>query len=410
MIFLKAALFLKDQLKKIRLDFLTAILLLQAIGLLSLYSATHGAHSSNSHLFYRQLIWLGAGWLVFFIVYGIRYRALSALHWPLYGAHIALLALTLFKGEGVRRWLSLGVVNFQPSETLKWALTLTFACLLSQRRRFRKPLDGFELIWSLALILLPLILIVLQPDLGTAGISFLIAASLILFNGIQKKALLIGMALFVISLPLAWSFLLKDYQKNRIISFVNPKKDSKGIGYNVIQSKIAIGSGQFYGKGFAKGSQNQLLFLPERHTDFIFSVISEEYGFFGSMLTAGLFWILIFLILSSAAAARDRLWGVSLPRRRRFFLLARLFEHGHDYGPFSCYRSASAFAFLRRIPHAGGHGLFRACRLCGAPKGAVFKPRLNRRPLSAFSGRFFCGARLTKDRAALKDDAKLSLI
>lgn len=306
---MKFLIFIKDHFKKIKPDLLAAVLLLQIIGLLALYSATKGAYSSNSHLFYRQMLWLLGGWVVFFTAYSLHYRLLYKTGWFLYGIHIVFLIMTLmFQGpeDRVRRWLDFGFFKYQPSETLKLVLVLTVAGLLS-RRRFKKSLSSTELFQYGLILLLPVSLVVIQPDLGTAGITLLVTGSLILFNGIQKKVFMTTLALFLLSLPFAWSFLLEPYQKNRVISFIQPKKDSQGIGYNVIQSKIAIGSGRFYGKGFTKGTQNQLQFLPERHTDFIFSVISEEYGFFGSLITLGLFWILIFLILTSASTSRDRL-------------------------------------------------------------------------------------------------------
>ena len=298
----------KDHFKKIKWEMLAIILLLQCIGLLALYSATRGAYSSNSHLFYRQLLWLFSGWLIFFYIYNLHYRLLEKFSWILYGAQIIFLILTLTMGTGetAKRWLDLSFFAYQPSETLKFVLVLTVASMLS-RRKFKKPLSLKELIPLALTILVPVSLVLIQPDLGTAGLVLLITGSLVLLNGIQRKVFISILALFVGFLPVAWSFLLVPYQKNRVISFMSPQKDSQGLGYNVIQSKIAIGSGQFFGKGFTKGTQNQLQFLPERHTDFIFSVISEEYGFFGSLITLGLFWILIFFVLSLAASAKDRL-------------------------------------------------------------------------------------------------------
>ena len=301
--------FIKDHFRKIRPDFLAAVFLLQIIGLFALYSATAGAYSSNSRLFYRQGLWLLAGWVVFFIIYGLHYRWLYKTRWILYGSHLIFLVLTLVFGKGddaVNRWLDLGFVNYQPSETLKFVLVLIAAGLLSHRK-FKQSLSLREFVGYGLIILLPVSLVVIQPDLGTAGLTLLITGSLILFNGIRRKVFIVASLCFLSSLPLAWHFMLEPYQKNRVISFVQPQKDSQGTGYNVIQSKIAIGSGRFYGKGFTKGTQHQLQFLPERHTDFIFSVISEEYGFFGSLITLGLFWILIFLILNSASTSKDRL-------------------------------------------------------------------------------------------------------
>lgn len=301
--------FIKDHFRKIRPDFLAIILLLQIIGLFALYSATAGAYSSNSHLFYRQGIWLLISWVVFFVIYSLHYRWFHKIAWFLYAMHLAFLILILFFGgraDTVNRWLNLGFVYYQPSETLKFALVLIVSSLLS-RRKFKKPLSLKEFLQYSLIILLPVSLVMVQPDLGTAGLALLIAGSLMLFNRIQKKIFIVAILCFLSSLPLVWHFLLEPYQKSRVVSFIQPQKDSQGTGYNVIQSKIAIGSGRFYGKGFTKGTQHQLQFLPERHTDFIFSVISEEYGFFGSLITLGLFWILVFLILNSASTSKDRL-------------------------------------------------------------------------------------------------------
>ena len=299
----------RDYIGKIRWDFLSLVLLIQATGLTGLYSATGGAYSSNSHLFFRQGLWLLAGWAVFFAFSGLHYRRFQKISFRLYILHIILLILTLIlnKGSGgVSRWLDLGLFHYQPSETLNFSLALLAADRLS-RRPFRKPLNYKELFVNGLLILLPVVLVMVQPDLGTAGLTLLTIGSLLLFNGVQRKAFLALSLCFLVSLPLAWRFVLKDYQKTRLTGFVQPQKDSQGAGYNVIQSKIAIGSGRLEGKGFTKGAQHRLQFLPERHTDFIFSVISEEWGFLGSLFTLGLFWAALFLILNSAGSAKDRL-------------------------------------------------------------------------------------------------------
>ena len=191
---------------------------------------------------------------------------------------------------GSRRWLDLGLFNYQPSETFKIILIFLLARILSTKRSWR-AMTTMELIKPLCLILFPVLFIIFQPDLGTALITLIITSSIIVFAKVHKNILFFSI-LFILSIsPIAWNFVLKDYQKNRILTFISPGRDPRGTGYNTIQSKIAIGSGQFLGKGFQKGTQSQLEFLPERHTDFIFSVLSEEHGFIGSVVTILLFFI-----------------------------------------------------------------------------------------------------------------------
>ena len=290
--------------------FILVILLLQGIGLVSLYSATHGADSSNNLIFFQQQIfWLLIGWLVFFVIYHLDYNFIKKFTWPFYGLHVLFLILILFlnpETQNVNRWLDLGWFHYQPSEFLKFVLVLFLSYKLSQRK-FKEPLNILQLIEYGVFIFVPISLVMAQPDLGTAGINILILSTLIFFNGVDKKAFITIVLIIGVSLPLGWNFLLKPYQKSRITSFIHPEKDPKGKGYNVIQSKIAIGSGQLFGKGFTKGTQNQLQFLPERHTDFIFSVLSEEYGFLGSFITLALFVILIFFTLNYASTSRNQL-------------------------------------------------------------------------------------------------------
>ena len=302
-------LFFLDQIKKINLYFLFYIVALQSLGLISLYSSTYGMGGDHLFIFRQQIIWIVISWFGFLFICYSKTFFISKIIWPLFWINMIALVLVFFLGKEIyntKRWLDLGWFHYQPSETLKWTLILLVAKHLSQ-----KPLDQIltfkDLIKLFVLILLPVFLIFLQPDLGTAGIILLMAVTLILFNGVEKKILISCLLIFVISLPLAWNFVLKPYQKSRITSFINPGKDPQGTGYNVIQSKIAIGSGQIFGKGFKKGTQNKLQFLPERHTDFIFSVLSEEYGFVGSSLTLALFFLLISYIFKLASQTRNRL-------------------------------------------------------------------------------------------------------
>lgn len=302
-------LFFLAQFKKINLYFLFCILALQAVGLLSLYSAAYGSYGENLFLFKQQVIWLLLGWLGFFFIFYSKIHFLSKAIWPLFFINVICLVLVFFLGKevyGAKRWLDLGLFLYQPSETLKFILTLLIAKKLSQRR-FGQILTFTDLTKLCLVIFPPILLIFLQPDLGTAGIILLMVSILILFNGVEKKTLISLLLVFLVSTPLVWNFLLKPYQKSRVTSFIKPGFDPQGTGYNVIQSKIAIGSGQVFGKGFKKGTQNKLQFLPERHTDFIFSVLSEEYGFMGSGLTLMLFFLMISFIFKLASHSRDRL-------------------------------------------------------------------------------------------------------
>jgi rod shape determining protein RodA len=203
---------------------------------------------------------------------------------------------------GSRRWLILGPLHFQPSEMIKIAVVLVLAKYYSKDATAR----GFtlkELARPMLLAMLPVGLIVMQPDLGTAGLVTLIAVTITLFMKVERRSLLTLLAGCMAVVPAVW-LVLKDYQKRRILTFLNPDHDPLGSGYHIIQSKIAIGSGMITGKGYLQGTQNGLSFLPEEHTDFIFSILAEEWGLVGSALLIFLFIVLI-------------LWGVAIAHRCR---------------------------------------------------------------------------------------------
>jgi rod shape determining protein RodA len=188
---------------------------------------------------------------------------------------------------------------------MKLAIVLVLARSLAEK----SPVNGLgvkELILPIFLTLIPFGLTVSQPDLGTAMMIVSVAGSMLLFVGIRKPLLISLVIVGILIVPLAWNFGLKEYQKNRILTFIDPNRDPQGTGYNSIQSKIAVGSGKFFGKGFRNGTQSQLDFLPERHTDFIFSVLSEEHGFVGSFTVFTLFIILILIGVKIATQARDK--------------------------------------------------------------------------------------------------------
>jgi rod shape determining protein RodA len=206
---------------------------------------------------------------------------------------------------GARRWISIGGFGLQPSEFMKVSMVICLAKYFETER----TIGGFrlrDLILPSLLVALPCALIMLQPDLGTAMIILLTYASLLLFVKINMRTLLILGACAVIALPAVYKFGLKPYQRQRLVSFIDPMSDPKGSGYNSIQSMIAVGSGQLSGKGYKKGTQSQLNFLPEHHTDFIFSVYSEEWGFIGSMFLLGLYLAFLLNGLSVAYQSNDK--------------------------------------------------------------------------------------------------------
>ncbi len=212
-------------------------------------------------------------------------------------------------GGGAQRWLALGPVSIQPSEPIKLAVILMLARYYSKHATDR----GFTLrglIPPAVMVVLPFALIVRQPDLGTAVLLVLIAGAMTLFVKIERRTLVFLVTFCAVTVPLVWSQ-LKDYQKQRIWTFLDPERDPLGAGYHVTQSKIAIGSGMLGGKGFLKGTQNVLSFLPEQHTDFIFSVLAEEWGFAGAVLLLAVFLAFILWGLSVAFRCREA-FGVIL--------------------------------------------------------------------------------------------------
>jgi len=294
---------IRETTSKTDFNFILLIFTLTIISLINLYSATHGLGADSlSRTFLAQAVWYGAGWVLFGIVTLINLEVIKRLVWPIYFCNLVfLLAVKLFGKSfyGAQRWLDFGFFRFQPSETMKVALVLVLASVLSKKLS-QNSLGLKDLIFPIVICLIPFGLTVIQPDLGTALVMGVIAASMALFTGINKKILLSLLVIVPLSLPIVWTYGLKGYQKQRVLTFVNPGKDLRGGGYNSRQSKIAVGSGMLIGRGFRKGTQSQLEFLPERHTDFIFSVLSEEHGFVGSVFVVLLF-LFLFLNLTNIA-------------------------------------------------------------------------------------------------------------
>lgn len=279
------------------------------IGIWNLYAATFNEFASRGLRYWQvQLIWFGIGAVLTTIVLLFHYKILSRLAYPIYFGMLVLLVLVLVGGKqslGARRWIGFGGFTIQPSEFMKLAAVLAMAKYFENER----VTTGYRLrdIWlPITMILVPVGLIMLQPDLGTAMIVLLTFGSMMLFLKIKKKSLMLVVGLGLIAAPLAYKYGLKTYQRQRILTFIDPMSDPKGSGYNSIQSMIAIGSGKFLGKGFQKGTQSQLNFLPEHHTDFIFSVYSEEHGFLGALVLLALYLLFFITTLDIAYVSHDK--------------------------------------------------------------------------------------------------------
>jgi rod shape determining protein RodA len=296
--------------KKIDWNLVVLILALNMIGLLNLYSATHGPHSGDIQpLFANQIIWLTVGWSLFFVITLVDYQIVSKVAYAAYFLNLGAVLYTSYFGAvalGAQRWIDLKFMRYQPSETMKLALIVLLAKILSQRSTHGQGMGVRELSLPLILLVIPFVLIVKQPDLGTGLLIAVISCTMLIFMKIRRWILGVVVAAGLVAAPLMWSYALKDYQKARIQNFLSPTNDPRGSGYNSIQSKIAVGSGKLLGKGFRNGTQSQLEFLPERHTDFIYSVLSEEFGLVGSLLVLALFCALFIIIIRVASTARDK--------------------------------------------------------------------------------------------------------
>jgi len=292
------------QLKSVDWVLITLIILLLIFGIIVLFSITY--HTPKQGLAIFQLIYavLGIGLFITFTL--IDYRTLSSASIVLYIIGIALLILVLILGRtklGSTRWIDFGFFNFQPSEIFKVILVLTLSNFLAKK----EDITVFNFITYLLMIIFPVIMVLLEPDLGTALIYVIIGIAVFIACRTREIYLLICAIIGAISMPVFWFFILKPYQRERILTFIDPSHDPFGSGYNVLQSTISVGSGGLLGRGLGHGPQSQLNFLPIQHTDFIFATIAEELGFIGAGLLLILFCVLVFRIVSIAVSAKDAL-------------------------------------------------------------------------------------------------------
>ncbi len=275
------------------------------IGVGAIFSATYKSALFNQGIFLhiKQIYWIGAGICALLVMTCINYRTITRGAYLIYIFNILLLIVVLFVGKGVSRWLKIGPISFQPSEFMKLSFILVMAHYFGGQKDQR--LDFGDLLAAIGLLALPLALIVKQPDLGTALALIPIFLAMIFVAGIKLRYIFGLIFSVFLCIPLAWGH-LKPYQKNRILYFLWPERDPLGAGYHKIQSTIAVGSGGLFGRGFLQGTQTRLNFLPAQHTDFIFSVLSEEWGFIGAAVLLGIILLIIIRGLDTALKSKDR--------------------------------------------------------------------------------------------------------
>ncbi len=288
---------------------------IMGIGLAALYSASYNNYRVGQGVFYDQLWVAGISLLIMAVLSHTDYRKFFEIEYPLYLTSVIFLILVLFLGRqalGATRWFSIGGFSFQPSEFSKLAVILLLGRYFSDRRprlsfNLTKSLRNVweDLIWPFLLTGVSMLLIFKQPDLGTAILIFGIFFIMLYLSGVSGKVFAAFVGFLAATVPFGWH-LLKPYQKDRLLVFMNPNHDPLGAGYTIIQSKIAVGSGGILGKGWLSGTQNQLNFLPERHTDFIFSVIGEEWGFLGGVFLIYCYGAIIYCGLKIAEHNKDR--------------------------------------------------------------------------------------------------------
>jgi len=280
------------------------VLLISGIGILNLYSAGYNLRVTEEHLYTKQMSWILLGLIMMVIAFSVDYHIIIRHAYLIYVVSVLLLFLVSFYGNivhGSQRWLVIWGFSFQPSELMKLAIIIVLVRYFDDN--MERGYYPANLLILLTIVGIPFFMIVRQPDLGTAMFLMVLFLSMAVFAGVGRKLLIrLGLGGMIFA-PLFW-FFLKDYQRERILTFLNPERDPLGAGYHIIQSIIAIGSGGVWGKGILKGTQTQLRFLPEQQTDFAFSVFAEEWGFIGVSVLMFIFLVLI-------------LWGLKITRYSR---------------------------------------------------------------------------------------------
>ncbi len=295
---------LSEKLWQINWGLVLLIVLIAAIGCAMLYSAAEGAIDPWAS---RHAMRFGAGLLVMFAVALIDIRFWFRYAYVIYAGALGLLGAVEFVGDvgmGAQRWIDLKVIQLQPSEVMKIALVLALARYFHGQgdQEVGRPLS---LVVPILLVLAPAGLVLKQPDLGTAGMLLLAATAVFFIAGVRIWKFALALVAAVGAVPVAWQF-LHDYQRQRVLTFLNPETDPLGAGYHILQSKIALGSGGLTGKGFLQGTQSHLSFLPEKQTDFIFTMLAEEWGMLGGLFLLALFFLLFVYGFAIALRARNQ--------------------------------------------------------------------------------------------------------
>jgi rod shape determining protein RodA len=301
--------------RRLAMDFdwgtLALSLAIVSLSIVLLYSATSERLEGPSGMHLKQLVWAMIGLVSMFAVLCIHYQTLCRHAYVLYGVLLVSLVIVLLFGRvvnGSQRWLVIGPWHMQTSELAKPVLILVLARYFTEHAPAGTAALGFRnLLLPVLLVGLPFVLIIKQPNLSTAMVLVALLGVMALMLGLHRTTLITLLLLSVGIVPLAWTLVLKDYQRERLLTLLNPQPDLLGAGYHSWQSKIAIGSGGLWGKGLLAGTQSRLSFLPERHTDFIFAVLAEEVGFVGVVLLLGLFGCLLVHGFLIAYRSRDRL-------------------------------------------------------------------------------------------------------
>lgn len=312
---------------------LMAAMALTALGLLAIYGINISGGSSDFFQFRKQLIAFGLGLIIALGAAFVDYRHIRTLSLPIYLAGIVMLIAVLVFGSTSRnagRWFVVGAISFQPVEIAKVMLGVFLAAYLS--RHIHRRLNWSAYIGSLVVSLPYFILVLMQPDFGSAMILVALWFSIILFSGLPKRAWWILLILMVAVSSLVWTVGLRPYQKDRVLSFLNPSLDPHGASYNVTQARIAIGSGGWLGKGIGEGSQARLRFLPEASTDFMFAVLGEELGFIGLAITLSLFTFIFYRFIKIALESSDAFAGILLVGLASIMALHLIINAGMNMG------------------------------------------------------------------------------
>ena len=293
--------------KRYDFSFLGSMAAIFLVGVLNLYSATHSQTHEGLNLLYKsQIIWFFIAVVVAILISFLNPKTFERLSYLAFAFTLFLVFLVLLMGKvgmGAQRWLVLGPIRMQPSEFMKVGLVLALARFFA-RVNPEKPLGFKDLIMPGIITMVPAVMVIVQPDLGTGMLLLFIFSMMIFFKRLKFKTIINLGIIAIASGVLMYNFGLKEYQRKRIHTFIDPYQDARGSGYNAIQSEIAIGSGRLFGKGFKNSSQASLNYLPENHTDFVFAIFNEEHGFFGSVFLVILYLVFFMRLIWLASSVQ----------------------------------------------------------------------------------------------------------